>query len=122
MEQIHVDFYHKSCADISYGGGVMDRWMVRVLTLYEGETDRGSEWEADFDPLEIKWVSSNEALSRCAEGTVGPPQEQDDLEDHKAVKVFINLKLHLWLFTHPTGKNISVTKTTMVQSISTVLQ
>lgn len=47
--------------------------------------DGGGEWELGFDPQPPSRdkVSSNEALSCCAEETVGPPGEEDDLEDHK---------------------------------------
>lgn len=44
--------------------------------------DRGSEWELGFDsqfPSRDK-VSSNEALSCCAEETVGQPGEEDYLD------------------------------------------
>lgn len=82
-----VDLYHKRF-DISYGGGsgAMDgraRMCVAVCVGMKG--DRGSEWELGFDsqfPSRDK-VSGNEALSCCAEETVGPPGEEDDLEDHE---------------------------------------
>lgn len=49
-------------------------------------------------------MSGNEALSCCAEETVGPPREEVDLEEHehththihklRVIKLFVNVKVH----------------------------